>query len=189
MADKERNNESGSQFFGDRSRNFLKRMSREVVESLNNFTVLYFEVDYENSKRNFYGELVVRKFTNAKGIKVNGILKIEQGTDLSQGDIPNKITTLEFGCYLDHLKELGIQPKIGDYFSTKNRIYYIYDKTIADANLLSVNTDQEAIAIRYSCVMADSEQLTTPSIDDNLPTKNSIEGTSQTDGKANSQGY
>lgn len=171
------NRESGKTFYGEKTKNFTIEQSRSIVEHSNQFSVLYFEVDYEKSKRNFYGELIVRKWKNVNGIKVLGIIKLEDDTVLQQGDIPNKMLKLEFGCYIDHLKELNIKPQIGDYFSVKNRTYYIYDKTTTDSNWLTIGTDSGAHAILYKCVQSDSEQQTAPGMQDQQEgTKNQIEG-------------
>lgn len=172
---------SGKEFFGDKSRAFLLKTSRHLVEDINNHTVLYFEVDYERSKKNFYGELIVKAFVEPKGVPVKGVITLKEGSDVVQGEIPNKILTLEFACYIEHLQELGIDPKRGDYFATKNRHYFIFDKTIPDSNEKSIGTDQQSYAIIFKCVQADSEQLLPPGDWNGVEgTKNEIENTSQT---------
>ena len=184
MADTGRPSNSGEAFFGGKDAKYLKKLSREAVEKHTNTSVLFFGVDYERSKRNFYGELIIRVWTNPLGIEVKGIIQLDEGTDVVIEDIPNKIINLNFSCYIAHLKELGIDPQLGDYFSTKNRIYMIQKKTILDANQTSLATDREAMYIKYECVQADDEQLMPPGSMDGgaaAGTKNEITGTSQYD--------
>ena len=52
MADTPRPSESGQAFFGSKTQNYLKKLSRESIEKHTNTSVLFFAVDYENSKRN-----------------------------------------------------------------------------------------------------------------------------------------
>lgn len=172
---------SGANFFGNKTEKYLKKLSRESVEKHTNTSVLFFGVDYERSKKNFYGEMVIRVWKNTIGIEVKGIIQLDHADGISVEDIPNKTMNLNFSCYLDHLKELGIDPGIGDCFSTKNRIYMIYDKTLQDSNMVSVMTDREALYIKYDCIALDSEQTTLPGTDRGADgTKNDISGTDQT---------
>lgn len=172
---------SGNNFFGSKTEKYLKKLSRESVEKHTNTSLLFFAVDYERSKRNFYGEMIIRIWKNTIGVEVKGIIQLDQSSEVSVEDIPNKTMNLNFSCYLDHLKELGISPGIGDCFSTKNRIYMIYDKTILDANMVSIATDREALYIKYDCIALDSEQTTLPGTDRGPDgTANDIRGTDPT---------
>ena len=177
----QRENNSGSAHFGGKDMAYLKKISRSAVENITNTSVLFFAVDYEKSKRNFYGEMLIRMWVNPLGIEVRGIINLEEGAETNIGDIQNKILKLDFSCYISHLKELGIDPQIGDYFSTKNRIYMIYGKSILDANQVSVGTDREALYCNYHCIESDNEQLTPPGSYNNTPegTKNEITGQRQ----------
>jgi hypothetical protein len=179
MSETTRESNSGSAHFGDKTAAYLKKLTRESVEKHTNTSVLFFEIDYEKSKRNFYGETIIKVWKNSIGIQISGTINIGEGTDIVIEDIPNQITKLIFSCYVSHLKELNVEPKIGDYFSTKNRIYLIYEKSILDANKAAIATDREALWISYTCVAADDEQLTIPGGKNNIGTKNQIEGTSQ----------
>lgn len=181
------NSQSGQEWFGNKDINYLKKVSREATEQHTNTSVLYFQVDFANSKKNFYGEFIIRKWVNPMGIEIKGIVDLVEGEEIASGDIPNKTMKLNFSCYLDHLKELGIQPELGDCFSTKNRIYMIYDKTILDANMVSVATDQEAIYIKYSCIELVDELLIPPGEHNpNIGSKNDITNSTQTN---KSNGY
>jgi hypothetical protein len=153
---------SGRILFGEKSANYLKKLSRTAVENYSNTSLLFFEIDYEKSKRNLYGELVYKAWKNPLGIEVKGIISLNSKEEIQQGDIPNKIMSLNFTVYLDHLKELGIEPKLGDYFSAKNRFYFIYDRILLDSNQVSLGVDREAMYIKYICIQADDEQIQIP---------------------------
>lgn len=154
-----RETRSGNKVFGSKTIEYLQRKSRQSLEKNSDTALLFFQLDLEKSKKNFYGETLSKVWVNPKGILVNGTINIKQGSDIVQGDVPNKILTLEFGVYIDHLKELGIEPILGDYFASKNRFFLVYDKTINDANSVSVLTDRKAMYVRYTCVQVDDEQL------------------------------
>lgn len=181
MSQTPRENKSGSAFYGQKTQNYLKKLSRESVEVHTNTSVLYFQIDYEKSKRNFYGELLIKKWVNPLGVEIKGVVQLDEGSDIVVEDIANKVMTLNFSCYISHLRELGIDPQLGDYFTTKNRIYMIHNKTITDANLVSIKTDSEALYIKYDCVQADDSQIELPGSMDGSPlgTKNDITGESQ----------
>lgn len=181
MADTAKESGSGSAFYGNKTANYLKKLSRESTEKHTNTSVYYFQVDYEKSKRNFYGELVIKRWVNPLGVEVKGIIQLDEGSDIVIEDIPNKIMTLNFSCYIEHLRELGIDPQLGDYFTTKNRVYMIHNKTITDSNLVSIKTDAEALYIKYDCTQADDSQIEIPGSMDGSPlgTKNDITGDSQ----------
>lgn len=177
MADTPRPNKSGRGFFGPKDLKYLKKVSRQAIEKHTETTVLYFELDYENSRRNFYGEMVIKKFVQSKGVPIKGVVEVLQSDTATLERIPNKLTTMTFSCYLDHLREEDVEPRIGDYFATKNRFYLIHDRTILDANEVQVAVDREALSIRYTCVEADEESIL-PDIfaTENQGTKNEIEG-------------
>ena len=188
MADKAKQETGRHEWFGKKTENYLKKMSRESVEKHTDTSVLYFEIDIENSKRNFYGELLVKRFVNPLGIEVKGIIEITAGNDIVVEDIPNAIANLKFSCYIQHLQELGVDPKIGDYFSTKNRVYFIFKKEIIDTNRGGIGTDRQQLSIQFECVQADDEQIHPGLWDGNDMTKNNILNQRQIDGGENITG-
>ena len=143
--------------FGSKTVKFLKKKSRDAVETYSDTPIIYYEVDYENSKKNFYGELMIKKWKNSKGIKVKGTVSITESNEINLADIPNKLTKMIFSCYVDHLRELNIWPQVGDYFTAKNRIYYIQAREILDVNEHSILVDKEAYSIVFTCGEADDE--------------------------------
>ena len=130
-----------------------------IRASFLNFSVLYFEVDWVNSKKNFYGELIYKKFTIPKGTPIKGTIKLEQGTEQMSQGIPNKIMKLTLSIYTQQLDELGMRPKLGDYFGIGNRFYEIYDRTIEDVGVGNVMIDRKQMRLDYKCVQADDEVM------------------------------
>ena len=180
MAINKEDTRSGRILFGDKSLKYLEKMSRTAVEDYTNTSLLFFEIDYQASKKNFYGELIIKQFVNPLGIEIKGTIEITEGADIATEDIPSKLTHLKFNCYLGHLKELGIDPRLGDLFSVKNRFYYIYDKTILDADKVSIGVDRGALNVEFKANQLDSEQIAPPSIQiDMLGNSNEIRNEQQ----------
>ena len=180
---KENGNKVG---FGQKSTDFLKKKSRAAVENYSDTAVLYYEVDYENSKKNFYGEMLVKKWKNQRGVKVQGTVSITESTELNLADVPNKLTSMKVSVYTEHLRELGIWPQNGDYFSAKNRMYVIQTKEILDVNEHSILVDKDAYSIVFNCGEADDES-TIPQDIDEKGTANDQFGTQQFDKDYNEQ--
>lgn len=155
-----RNTEKGKVGFGSKTAEYLIKKSREALEVNSDTPVLYFEVDVENSRRNFYGEMIIKKWKEPKGVKVRGTCNITESSEINLSDIPNKLTKMAFGCFTSHLRELGIWPQLGDYFAIKNRFYFIQSKEITDVNKHTLMTDDDAYAITFTCGEADSESVT-----------------------------
>lgn len=178
MTETPRTNTSGQKFFGDKDLKYLKKVSREAVEKHTDTSVLYFGVDYENSVKNFYGELTVKKWLHDTGVEIKGVIDLTQSEGLTLERVPNKLTQLTFSCYIDQLQELDIEPRIGDYLAVKNRFYMIYDRTILDANEVAIGVDREAFSIRYKCMEADEEEILPEvhSADQTRGSKDEIEG-------------
>ena len=151
--------DKGKLYFQDKDIEYLQKKSREVVEEQQNFSVLYFEVDWINSKKNFYGELIYKKFTIPKGIPIKGSIKLEQGSEQMSQGVPNKIMKLTLSIYTQQLDELGVRPKLGDYFGIGNRFYEIFDRTIEDVGVGNVMIDRKQMRLDYKCVQADDEVM------------------------------
>ena len=60
MAINKEDTRSGRILFGDKSLKYLEKMSRTAVEDYTNTSLLFFEIDYQASKKNFYGELIIK---------------------------------------------------------------------------------------------------------------------------------
>jgi hypothetical protein len=145
--------------FGQKSEKFLRKKSRQAVEKYSDTSLFYFEVDYDKSYKNFYGELLIKEWVNPQGTQLFGTIDVAESDESELNGLPNKLLSLEFSCYIEHLKEIGVMPKIGNYFTTKNEIYIIQDKTLLDSNKHSINTDSEAIAMEFKCTQVDDETM------------------------------
>lgn len=158
MADTPRDTRSGNAHFGSKDMAYLKKVSRQAIEKHTDTSAIYLEIDYENSIRNFYGELIVKKFVNPLGTLIKGVMNVEESDTVTLEKVPNKITKFTISCYLDHLRELGVEPRIGDYFVLQNRYYMIWDKTITDA-VNPVAVGRENLSVNYKCSEADDEEV------------------------------
>jgi len=177
MADTPKNTRSGNAHFGSKDFQYLKKLSRTAVEKHTDTEALFLEIDYEKSIRNFYGELIVKKFVNPSGIAIRGVIAVDETDTVTLEKVPNKITKFTLSCYTDHLRELGVEPRIGDYFVLQNRYYMIWDKTISDA-VNPVAVGRENLAMTYKCSEADDEEVLPELFQkENRGTQNDIEGT------------
>lgn len=148
--------------WGKKSEEFLVKLSREAVEqntSEDSPTILYFQVDYDKSKRNFYGEFEEMIFKNDKGVQVKGIITVFDNEVEEIARMVDQDTPLKFSAYIEHLKEIGIDPQIGDYFGYKHKFYYIYSKTALDSNKAIIASGRDAVHITFSCYQQDDERI------------------------------
>jgi len=150
---------SGRRYFGDKDVEYLKKKSREAVEDINDLTVLYFQLDWEKSKRNFYGELIIKKFVDTKGVQVRCMINMNQGQEEIQQGVPNQLMLLNVSVYVEQLKELGINPNYDDFFLYGQRAYRIYRKTLADYGPGNVLGNRERMRQDYFCVQVDDEEF------------------------------
>jgi hypothetical protein len=154
----QRPNENGKAHFGDKDVEFLKKTSREAVEETANMPILYFQLDPENSKRNFYGEMTVKRFKNVNGIQIRGSYRLKQNEMSKQHGIPKKTMSLSVTVYTEQLEELGIEPLIGEYFYVGERYYQIYDKTINDVGAGSLLM-RERVACTFAAFEVENETI------------------------------
>lgn len=154
-----KNTDNGRLYFGDKTSAYLKKKSRQAVEKYHNAPILFFEIDWENSKRNFYGEMPMKKFANPKGVQVRGIYKISQNDDVVQNGVPNKTMKLIVSVYVDQLDELKINPQQGDYFGIGRRLYQIYSRTVDDVGPGSLMMNRGKMRKDFYCYEEDDEVL------------------------------
>lgn len=166
--------------FGNKSAAFLEKKSRQAVELYTDTFALFYEIDFENSQRNFYGELLIPKWKNAKGVKVYGTIEVKEMSEEKLEMIPNKILEAKVSCYIAHLREIGLNPQLGDIFSIKNRFYYIVDRTLLDANKGAIVSTEEALSIQFTCLEADNEMMLPACVEDGKDTYNNITGSLKT---------
>ena len=128
LGDKTNNKEtkSGRKMLGDKDLDYLEHVSRQSVEEHGDFSVLYFALDWERSKRNFYGELLMKKFKVVKGVPLKVKYIIKEGEETLQNNIPNQLLELNVSVFVQQLRELDIDPKLDDYFALGQRLYRIW---------------------------------------------------------------
>jgi hypothetical protein len=148
---------NGRLYFGNKTQEYLKQTSRQAVEEYHNAPILYFEIDWEQSKRNFYGEMTMKKLKSPRGIEVRGAYKITQSEENAFQGLPNKLMSLVASFYVESLEELHIEPKLGDYFAIGWRVYQIYDKTIPDVGPGNLILNRERMRIDFKCLQEDTE--------------------------------
>lgn len=148
---------NGNIWHGKKTQEFLQKISRESLEEHSDVSVLFFEVDYDRSKTNFYGEFEHKYFKNNKGIELRGTVNIT-GNEI-EGTPPDQTTNLVFGVYAQQLKEKGISPEMGDYISAKNKFYLIKNKIALDANKNTISPNGEPIWQSYTCAEVEDEEM------------------------------
>jgi len=163
-----KDNSNGQLYFGNKDAAYLEKISREAVESHHDAPILYFEIDWINSKRNFYGEMTQKKLINAKGVEVRGTYKLTQSEESAFQGIPNKLMTLVVSVYVEQMKELSISPKLGDYFLIGKRVYEIYDKTIEDTGPGQLIMNRKRMRQDFMCLQQDDEAFQSDFFGDNL---------------------
>ncbi|MEO5990347.1 MAG: hypothetical protein ABIP68_01825, partial [Ferruginibacter sp.] len=152
--------ENGRLYFGDKTANYLKRKSRAAVEKYHNAPILFFGIDWINSKKNFYGDITMKKFLNPSGVSVKGIYNMTQSPDDKAFGIPDKTMIMSVSVYTEHLEELNIEPQQGDYFKVGSRFYKIYSRSISDVGPGSLLMNREKMRRDYKCYEDDDESMT-----------------------------
>ena len=150
---------AGTIAWGEKTQNYLEEKSRISVEEHTNTPVLFFEIDYEKSHKNFYGEILHKIFKNNFGVPLEGTVEIvAEEISYDEGGIINKGNVLNFGCFISMLKEKKVNPKWGDYLYAKNKWYSIFDKTALDANETAVAYDK-ATTIKFRAAECTDEEI------------------------------
>lgn len=166
-AGKDKETQNGKLYFGDKTAEYLKEKSRTAVEDHHNMPILFLQIDWINSKRNFYGEMPVKRFVNPKGIQIRGKYELEENDMTHRAGIPYKTMKLSVGVFVEQLKELAIEPARGDYFYVGNRYYQIWDVTINTAGPGQLLMNRERMKVQYSAFEVDDETIQKPLNDEN----------------------
>lgn len=173
----DKNSEEGKLYMGDKDIKYLEDLSRQAVEDHNNMPITFLEVDWENSQKNIYGEIKLKKFKDALGVQIRGGIVLTQGDQKKDGGMVSNKMYLTFSIYTEQLEELNITPRRGDYFKIGKRYYYIYKKTIDDAGVGNVLLDRKKMRCDYYAYEEDNEL-----IQKNLKIDNGNEFTTPTEG-------
>jgi hypothetical protein len=151
--------EQGNLYFGQKDIDFLKKNSREAVEIHHNNPIIYLETDWDNSMKNIYGEITLKKFKVATGVQIIGSLQLTQGNQSKENGIITNKMHLILSIYTEQLSELNINPKRGDYFYVGKRYYYIYKKSIDDAGIGEIMINRERLRCDYFAYEEDNELI------------------------------
>src|SRR6185312_3339314 len=93
------NSEEGKMYMGDKDIQYLEDQSRQAVEEHHNLPILYLEVDWENSQKNIYGEIKLKKFKDAAGVQVRGQINLSQQDQKKDQDMVTNKMMLTFSVY------------------------------------------------------------------------------------------
>lgn len=143
--------EQGRLYFGEKTAAYLKKKSRQAVENYHNSPILYFGIDWDESKKNFYGEVLYKKFTSPQGVPIKGTYQINQNPDSISDGIPSTSLKLIVSIYIDQLKELNVNPNRGDYFFIGTKYYQIYSATTDDVGPGNLLMNRERMRKDYFC--------------------------------------
>lgn len=154
-----KNTDYGKGYFGDKDQDYLKQLSRQAVEEHHNAPILYLELDWESSNKNFYGEITVKRFVIPSGISIRGAIQLSQNELQRQEGVPYKTMSLVLSIYTEQLQEKGIDPKLGDFFYVGTRFYQIWDKTINDAGPGQLMLNRGRIRCDYKAFEVDDEAI------------------------------
>ena len=155
----DKNTENGKALIGQKDIDYIKQVSREAVEEHHNQPVKYFELDWEGSKKNFYGEILVKRFINPTGVDLRGQVQLQQGDMATTHGVPYKTMTMTFSVYTEQLQEKGVEPKLNDYFLVGTRYYQIWDKTINDVGPGQIMLNRGRMRCDYKCYEVDDEAI------------------------------
>ena len=163
-----KNTENGRLYFGDKDAKYLEKVSRQAVEDHHNSSILFFEIDWTKSKRNFYGEMIIKKLKNITGVELRGVYNFTQTAATQSQGIPNKGLKLVVSIYTAQLKEVNVAPSLGDYFGIGKRLYKITDKTIEDVGPGNLMVNRGRVRQDFTCTEESDESLQKSAYGDNL---------------------
>lgn len=174
MALSGKDTENGRLYLSDKTANYLKRKSRAALEKYHNAPILFFAIDWEQSKKNFYGEMTSKKFVDPKGVPVRGMYKITDNPDSLENGIPNKSLNITVVLYVEQLEELNIDPQQGDYFAIGKRFYHIYSRSISDVGPGSFMMNRAKMTKSFFCYEEDDQSIQKNAFLDNLGQESQI---------------
>ncbi len=160
---------SSRKLLGDKDVDYIEQLSRQAVEDHLDLPLLYFALDWEKSKRNFYGELLMKKFKVITGVPVKAQYIVKEGQETLNNGIPNQLLEMNIAIFVEQLKELNIEPKLDDYFALGQRLYRIHTKSINDSGVSgTLLVDRKRVQARFYCIQDDDEVLQKDVWGDNL---------------------
>ena len=113
-------------WFQDAELTLFKNLGRELVEDLINQHFILYSVGYAETDSNFYGESKHKVYTSYT--QVTARIQIVDSDIVSEGGVRRMAKgDMNAWVYDDHLTELGIGIKVGDFIGFESKFYEIYD--------------------------------------------------------------
>lgn len=113
-------------WFKDAELTLFKNLGRELVETLINQHFILYSVGYGETDSNFYGESKNKVYTSQT--QVTGRIQIADSDILSEGGVRRMAKgDMTAWVYDDHLSELNLGIKIGDFIGFEGKFYEVYD--------------------------------------------------------------
>jgi hypothetical protein len=132
-------------FFGEKERQLLDNMGREIVNDILLESFLLYRIDYRTTKTHrVYGEAKQKNYETP--VEVFGRISVE--TDSPSYFAPGGLIREGLGkftahVYLSHLEELDVTMRMGDFVYHKGNYYEIIDNGAADiSNKFAFGSDK-----------------------------------------------
>lgn len=132
-------------FFGEKERQLLDNMGREIVNDILLESFLLYRIDYRTTKTHrVYGEAKQKNYETP--VEVFGRISVE--TDSPSYFAPGGLIREGLGkitahVYLSHLEELNVKVRMGDFVYHKGNYYEIIDNGAADiSNKFAFGSDK-----------------------------------------------
>ena len=113
-------------FFGTAEETLFKLLGRELVETLVNQHFSLFRVDVAATESDLYGESKHKIYLPV--VEVDARIQILDNDVVSEGGI-RRLSKGDMNAwtYIEHLDELGIEIKTGDFIGFQGKFYEIFD--------------------------------------------------------------
>ncbi len=113
-------------WFNDEEFTLFKNLGRELVETLTNQHFILYSISYGETSSNLYGESKHKVYSAQT--KVIGRIQIVDSDIVEQGGVRRMAKgDMTAWVYDDHLVELGLSIKVGDFIGFEGKFYEIYD--------------------------------------------------------------
>lgn len=116
-------------FFGEQEQRFMLSVGQEISSKILEELFLLYRIDYKTTKVHaVYGEAMQKNYLPA--VEVYGRINVESdGPEMFGPGGPTRqgLGKITAHVYLEHLKELEVEVRIGDYIYHKGNYYEIID--------------------------------------------------------------
>jgi len=133
-------------FVTERDRKFLSKVNRELIDSIIESKILYYQLSEQDNTTNIYGEASVKYFKKSYMIPCI-IERGEQEYNYEDGKLDYDITLKVF-FLRDYLLDYSIKMEIGNYIKYDNEFFEI-DNIIENKYFADKNPDTSLIGDSY----------------------------------------